>query len=130
MMVVDARRLFLSRFRHSALTALGHWLLAAYFAVAQPGLCLCELAGQLLFSHLHGRHGLCLAKVDTHHDNHPYTQLLVLLRANASTTVLPIVEDAETLLRRLQSGLLVRLDAVCPSAHGRQPSPEPPPPRP
>lgn len=128
-MMVDAPRFFPLRSWRSALIALGHWLLAAYFAVSQPGLCLCGLVGQPPFSHLH-RPARSHPATDTDtHDDHPHTELLILLRANASATVLPLVEDAATLLRRLQSGLVVSFASASPSAHGWQPSLEPPPPR-
>jgi hypothetical protein len=125
-MTVDAPRPRKSRSWRSALAMLGYWLLAAYFAVSQPALCLCELAGQPLFSHLHSHSG---SAADSHSEDHAHLELLVLVRANAAVTVLPEVEDAATLLRRLQSGLLVRLASASPSAHGWQPSLEPPPPR-
>lgn len=112
--------------RRAALVALGHWLLAAYFAVSQPGLCLCGLIGQPPFTHLHGHSS---AGDPARDEDHPHTDLLVLLRANAASTVTPHVEDAMTLLLRLQSGLTLRLRPDSPPAQGWQPPLEPPPPR-
>lgn len=111
------------------MASVGTCLLAAYFAVSQPGLCLCGLVGQPPFTHLHRPTRSCSPADPAAHDDHPHTQLLVLLRANATATVLPLIEDAATLLRRLQSGLTIRFASATPSAHGWQPSLEPPPPR-
>jgi len=103
--------------------------LAAYFAVSQPGLCLCGLVGQPPFTHLHRSARSCNPADSAAPDEHPHTALLVLLRANTAATTLPVVEDAATLLRRLQSGLTFRFTPSHLMANGWCPLPEPPPPR-